>query len=210
MGWIQSFCIYQALRFMVVVTSLPMVIGGTGITTLVLSYPHLAIGSLLIGTSGFFYTIIGLIGTLAAIKKSKYATLSYGITLLLLCGVEVLLGGLFYLNLEDIKQYIDKDLSDGQETSSTHDKTAWDQIQNQYKCCLQSDNQLSCSIDCISALQHEFNAHLASFGTVAILFFFFQLMSACCALSYYNFFMPSYIYKERLSRHPPLSPRQRR
>jgi hypothetical protein len=41
-----------------------------------------AIGSLLIGTSGFFYTIIGLIGTLAAIKKSKYATLSYGITLL--------------------------------------------------------------------------------------------------------------------------------
>lgn len=42
---------------------------------------YLAAGSLLVGTSGFFFTTVGLIGTLAAIKKSKYATLSYGITL---------------------------------------------------------------------------------------------------------------------------------
>lgn len=160
---------------------------------------YLAAGSLLVGTSGFFFTTVGLIGTLAAIKKSKYATLSYGITLLLLCGVEVLLGGLFYLYIDEVKEYVDSDLSNGQDRNSKHDRRAWSQVRNQYNCCLKSDIQMSCSMDCISALRQDFHSYLPSIGTVAILIFFFQLLSACCALSYYNFYVPSTEYKERVA-----------
>jgi hypothetical protein len=175
-----------------------MVICGTGLSTLVLSYPHIAAGSLLVGTSSFFFTTVGLIGTLAAIKKSKYATLSYGITLLLLCGVEVLLGGLFYLYLDEVKEYVDNDLYNGQLRTSEHDRKAWAQIKNRKNCCLKTDNQMSCSMDCISALRQDFHSFLPSIGTAAILIFFAQLISACCALSYYNFYVPSSEYKERV------------
>lgn len=200
MSWIQSFCAYQALRFMVVVTSLPMVICGSGVSTLVLAYPHIAAGSLLIGTSGVFFTTVGLIGTLAAIKKSKYATLSYGITLLLLCGIEVLLGGLFYLYLDQVRDFVESDLSQGQRRTSKPDRKAWARVERQFKCCLESDiaPKMSCSTDCISALRHEFNSFMPSIGTIAILVFFFQLVSACCALSYYNFYVPSSEYKPRV------------
>jgi len=199
MSWLQSFCIYQVLRFWVVVTSLPMVILGCGISTLILVYPHLASGSLLLALSAFFFTLIGLMGTLAAVKKSKYATLSYGITLLLVCGVEVLLGGLFYLYLDEIRLYIEDDLTRGQQRSSKHDQKAWRHFHKNLNCCFRNQTSSLGCVDCISALRQEFHSYVPSLGTVAIFAFFFQLISACCALSYYNFYVPSADYKSRLA-----------
>ena len=54
----------------------------------------------------------------------------------------MLLGGLFYLYIDEVKEYVDSDLSNGQDRNSRHDRRAWSQVRNQYNCCLKSDIQM--------------------------------------------------------------------
>ena len=73
---------------------------------------------------------------------------------LLLCGVEVLLGGLFYLYIDEVQEYVDTDLTNGQQRNSEHDRKAWNLIRNQKNCCLKTDNQMVTFLICFPNFYH--------------------------------------------------------
>ena len=110
-----------------------------------------------------FASFVGFVGNISAVKKSKYATLTYGITLLLvlkfyyssftyvvqillnfdkllLCGAEVVVGCCIYFKFESLAEYINSDLLASQTSSSTIHRESWDRIKQQFNCCLIHQN----------------------------------------------------------------------
>ena len=51
----------------------------------------------------------------------------------------MLLGGLFYLYLDQVRDFVESDLSQGQRRTSKPDRKTWDRVERQFKCCLESD-----------------------------------------------------------------------
>lgn len=195
MDWIRPFCIYQLFRALVLITSLPMLILGAGLSSLLLRYPHLDSGGIVLAIMSTFLTIIGLSGNLSSIKKSKYATLAYGITLLLVCGVEVSVGCIIYFKYESLSLFIREDLIASQR--DVQYQKPWTDFKEQFDCCL-NDYKNNCSMTCIDQLRRLFYSKLFQIGNILIALFFFQLISACLSLCLYGYYLPSEVYKSEI------------
>jgi len=199
MGWIKSFCIYQFFRILVIITSLPMLVLGTGLSSLLLRYPQKDSGSIIIVILSIFASCVGFVGNIASVKKSKYATLTYGITLLLLCGAEVVIGSCIYFKFDALAEYIHNDLLSSQSSSSSIHRESWDRIKQQFNCCLIHQNISNCS-NCNLHIKRVFYTQLRSIGNILVSIFFFQLCSACLSLCLYGYYQPSSIYKQELQK----------
>ncbi|CAG5110297.1 Oidioi.mRNA.OKI2018_I69.chr2.g4710.t1.cds [Oikopleura dioica] len=199
MNWVPNFCIYQALRITVVLTTCPLVLCGGSIGALTLTYPSLGITTISSGLLSCTLTILGLIGTLGSAKKSRYAVLAYSISLLLLCILEVVAGGFLYTRYELVTNFIEADMKESQKDDQILAKRFWSSFKVQNQCCLEEEFYKSCQQSCIDVQKALFNSMLPSLGSTVLIIFFYQLFSACAALCFFHFFMPSSYYKAQVS-----------
>jgi len=200
MNWVPNFCVYQALRITVVFTTCPLVLCGGSIAALTLSYP-LGVTTIGTGVLSCTLTVLGLIGTLGSAKKSRYAVLIYSISLLLLCILEVVAGGLLYTKYEFVADFIKNDMISSQQDERILARKYWASFKAQSQCCLEEEFYKSCQQSCIDVQKAFFNSMLPKLGSTVLIIFFYQLFSACAALCFFHFFMPSNFYKAQTSRH---------